>query len=125
MNFFNGTVRRAGNSLSFVEDNRSAPPLTLPLGAQAQAYVDRPLILGLRPEDISDATADSVATAEFVVEITEPMGAETFVHLNTGATTLIARVQPTAHFTIGQKTKVAFRTERIHLFDPATGQAVR
>ncbi|HEV8073948.1 MAG TPA: sn-glycerol-3-phosphate ABC transporter ATP-binding protein UgpC [Opitutaceae bacterium] len=125
MNFFNGTVRRAGNSLSFIEDNPAAAPLTLPLGAQAQAYVDRPVILGLRPEDISDPTADSAATAEVLVEIVEPMGAETFVHLHTGATTFIARVQPTAHVAIGQKTRVAFRTGRIHLFDPATGQAVR
>jgi multiple sugar transport system ATP-binding protein len=125
MNFFNGTVRRAGNSLNFVEDNPAGPPLTLPLGDQAKAYFDRPLILGLRPEDISDASADSTTTAEAMVEITEPMGAETFVHLNTGVTSFIARVRPTAHFTTGQKAKVAFRTEKIHLFDPATGQAIR
>jgi multiple sugar transport system ATP-binding protein len=125
MNFFSGTVHRAGNALSFVEGNPADTPLTLPLGAQAQAYVDRPIILGLRPEDVSDATADSAATAEAMVEIAEPMGAETFVHLNTGATAFIARVRPTAHFTIGQKTKVSFRTEKIHLFDPTTGQAIR
>jgi len=125
MNFFTGTVRRAGNALSFVEDNPAATPLTLPVGAQAQAYVDRPITLGLRPEDINDATADSPTTAEVMVEITEPMGAETFVHLNTGATPFIARVRPTAHFAIGQKARVAFRTEKIHLFDPATGQAIR
>jgi multiple sugar transport system ATP-binding protein len=124
MNFFNGTVRRTGNSLSFVEDNPAATPLALPLGAQAQAQVDRPITLGLRPEDISDATADSAATAEVMVEITEPMGAETFVHLDTGATPFIARVRPTAPFTVGQKARVAFRTEKIHLFDPATGQAI-
>ena len=124
MNFFNGTVRRAGNSLSFVEDNPAAPPLTLPLGAQAKAYVDRPITLGLRPEDINDAATDSPTTAEVMVEITEPMGAETFVHLNTGATPFIARVRPTAHFAIGQKARIAFRTEKIHLFDPATGQAI-
>jgi multiple sugar transport system ATP-binding protein len=125
MNFFNGTVRRTGKALNFVEDNPAATPLTLPLGALAQAYVDRPIILGLRPEDISDAAADSATTAEVVVEITEPMGAETFVHLHTGATPLIARVRPTAHFTIGQKARVAFRTEKIHLFDSVTGQAIR
>ncbi|HWZ94841.1 MAG TPA: TOBE domain-containing protein, partial [Opitutaceae bacterium] len=76
-------------------------------------------------EDICDATADSAVTAEAMVEIAEPMGAETFVHLNTGATPFIARVQPTAHVAIGQKARVAFRTGKIHLFDPATGQAIR
>jgi multiple sugar transport system ATP-binding protein len=125
MNFFTGTVRRASDALSFVENNPAATPLTLPVGAQAQAYLDRPITLGLRPEDINDAASDSPTTAEVVVEITEPMGAETFVHLNTGATPFIARVRPTAHFAIGQKARVAFRTEKIHLFDPATGQAIR
>jgi multiple sugar transport system ATP-binding protein len=124
MNFFHGTVHHAGNSLAFVEDNPTAPPLTLPLGARAQSHAGRPIILGLRPEDISDATADSAVTAEFVVEIAEPMGAETFVHLHTGAATLVGRFRPTANFTIGQKARVAFRTDKIHLFDPATGQAV-
>jgi multiple sugar transport system ATP-binding protein len=125
MNFFHGTIRRVGNSLGFVEDNPAATPLTLPVGAQAKDYVDRPIMLGLRPEDINDATTDSATTAEVMVEITEPMGAETFVHLNTGATNFIARVQPNAHFAIGQKARVAFRTGKIHLFDPATGQAIR
>jgi multiple sugar transport system ATP-binding protein len=125
MNFFNGTVCRAGNSVNFVEDNPTAAPLTLPLGAQAQPYVDRPIILGLRPEDISDATADSAVTVEALVEIAEPMGAETFVHLNTGATTFIARVRPVGRFTSGQKARVAFCTEKAHLFDPATGQTIR
>jgi multiple sugar transport system ATP-binding protein len=125
MNFFNGTVRRAGNSVSFVEDNPSAAPLTLPLGAPAQACVDRPIVVGLRPEDICDATADSTVTAEVLVEVTEPMGAETFIHLNTGATTFVARFRPAAPVTIGQKTRVTFRPEKIFLFDPATGQAIR
>jgi len=125
MNFFNGAVRRAGNALNFVEDNDTAAPLTLPLGAQAQSQVDRPIILGLRPEDIGDATADSAATAEVMVEIAEPMGAETYLHLNTGATAFVARVRPAGHFAIGQKAKVAFHPDKIHLFNPGTGQAIR
>jgi len=125
MNFFKGTLCRAGNSLNFVEDNLAAAPLTLPLEARAQSPIDQPIVLGLRPEDISDPTDDSAATAEVMVEMAEPMGAETYLHLNTGATAFVARVQPAGRFTIGQKTKVAFRTAKAHLFDPATGQAIR
>ncbi len=59
-----------------------------------------------------------------MVEITEPhWRPKLFVHLNTGATSFIARVRPTAHFTIGQKARVAFHTEKSHLFYPATGRA--
>jgi multiple sugar transport system ATP-binding protein len=129
MNFFKGTLRRAGNGLNFIEDNPAGVPLTLQLpdalAARASAYLDKPVVLGIRPEDISDTPADPAAAVEVKVDIAEPMGAETYLHLNTGATTFIARVRPADCFSIGQKIKVSFRADKAHLFDAATEQAVR
>jgi multiple sugar transport system ATP-binding protein len=125
MNFFRGNVRREDSTLMFVEDNPNAPPLKLPLNARAQPCLDRPVILGLRPEDIGDPTGESAAVIEARVEMAEPMGAETYLHLHTGANPLVARVRPTGHFTVGQTARIAFRSDQAHLFDPATGQAIR
>ena len=131
MNFFRGTLRRAGERLQFVETNPGAAPLTFPLphelARRAAAHGDRAVVLGLRPEDIheprDDRAADAEATIELKVEIAEPMGAETYLHLDSGATSFIARVRPTARFEAGQRVRLAFDLERAHLFDPANGDA--
>jgi multiple sugar transport system ATP-binding protein len=128
MNFFRGTLRRAGDHVSFVEDNAAGPPLTIALdealARQGSAHLDRPLVLGLRPEAIRDALtvghADPGRTAEVKVEVSESMGSETLLYLDTGATEFVARVSPTDRFEAGQKIQVTFDLARAHLFDAGT-----
>ena len=132
MNLFKGTLRTAGNLLQFVETNAHTPPVTLSLNAALAAKgavcLDRPVVLGLRPENIHLADArtdlDPAHTAEVQVEISEPMGAETYLYLTTGAHGFIARVKPTDQYDTGQTVRIAFDLERAHLFDPATGSAL-
>lgn len=99
------------------------------LAGRASSYVDRPVILGLRPEDLHDAAtlpaSDPARTAEMKIEISEPMGAETYLHLATAAgTSCIARVRATHRFEPGQRLRVSFDLARAHLFDRATEKAI-
>ena len=133
MNFFRGTLRRAGGHVSFVEDNAAAPPLTIALdealAGRAGAYLDKPIIFGIRPEAIHDALTVSPPvpsrTADVKVEVSEPMGAETLLYLDTGATSFIARVNPTDRFDAGQRVQVTFDLAHAHLFDAATELALK
>ena len=132
MNFFKGAIRRVGGHLAFVEANEKAAPLTLALterlAALAAAYVDKPITFGIRPEDVHDAltvaSADASATAEVTVEVSEPMGAETYLYLQTGATSFIARVRPTDRFHVNQRVKVVFDLDHAHFFDPVSEEAI-
>jgi len=133
MNFFRGTIRRAGPRLDFVETNDRGAPLTIalnePLSRQAQAQADRPVVFGLRPEDVQDsltlADPDPARTVEVKVEVSEPMGAETYLYLGTGATSFIARVRPTGRFEVNRRMKVTFDVDKAHLFDAATEQVLK
>jgi len=133
MNFFRGTLRRAGGHVSFIEDNAAAPPLTVvldeKLAARSSQHMDKPVIFGIRPEAIHDsltmASPGSGPTAEVRVEVSEPMGSETLLYLDTGKTSFIARVNPTDRFDAGQKVQVTFDLTHAHLFDPETEQALR
>jgi multiple sugar transport system ATP-binding protein len=133
MNFFTGTLRRVGGHVSFVEDNPGERPLTVALdetlAGKSSAHLDRAIIFGVRPEAIHDsltvASPDPARTAEVKVEVAEPMGSETLLYLDTGATTFIARVSPTDRFDAGQKVSVTFDLTHAHLFDPATELALR
>ena len=133
MNFFRGTLRRAGGHVSFIEDNTAAPTLTVALdeklAARSSKHLDKPVIFGIRPEAIHDsltmASPGSGPTAEVRVEVSEPMGSETLLYLDTGKTSFIARVNPTDRFDAGQKVHVTFDLTHAHLFDPETERALR
>jgi len=129
MNFFKGQLRQRGGFLEFTEDNAAGQPLALrlpeALAARAAAHVDHSVILGLRPEDISDTAVDGAAPVDAKVELAEPMGAETHLHLTTGVTSFIARANPAGHFTPNQTVRVFPRPEKAHVFQAATGLAIR
>ena len=132
MNFFRGTVRRAGGHLTFVEDNTKGPPLTIALDAKlagkSSEYLDKPIIFGIRPEAIHDlltvAAPDPGRTADVKVEVSEPMGSETLLYLDTGATSFVARVNPTDRFEAGQRVQVVLDLTHAHLFDPQSEKAL-
>jgi multiple sugar transport system ATP-binding protein len=132
MNFFRGTLRRAAGHVSFVEDNTDAPltvALDEKLAALSSAYLDKPVVFGIRPEAIHDSLAMGPTgggpTAEVRVEVSEPMGSETLLYLDTGKTSFIARVNPTDRFDAGQRVQVTFDLTHAHLFDPETEQVLR
>jgi multiple sugar transport system ATP-binding protein len=133
MNFFRGTLRRTGDHVSFVEDNPAGSPLTIALdetlAGRSSSHLDRPVVFGVRPEAIHDtltmATHDPSRTATVKVEVSEPMGSETLLYLDTGATSFIARVNPTDRFDTGQKIQVTFDLAHAHLFDAGTELALR
>lgn len=134
MNFFRGRLQKgAGNLLDFIETNSVAAPsritLDAALSARGAAYTGQEIIFGIRPEDVHDTLnltdAQSAHTLTVTVEVSEPMGAETFLYLSTGATNFIARVRPTDRFEVGQSVKVTCKLEAAHLFDPLTEKVLR
>jgi len=133
MNFFRGTVEPAGAQLRFVEADNPGIPLRLRLGdalsKKASSHVGRTVMLGIRPENIADvpsnADFDPERTAEVKIEVVEPMGAETYLYLDTGANSFIARVRATDRFSPGNPLKVSFGIETAHLFDATSENVLR
>jgi multiple sugar transport system ATP-binding protein len=136
MNFFKGTLRPApvgGGMLQFLEKNDRHAPVLVTLDERLSrlgaGHVGKDVVFGIRPEDVQDTTglsaANPVHTVEVKVEVSEPMGAETYLYLDTGATSFIARVRPTDRFAVGQSVKVTFKMEAAHLFDGTTENVLK
>lgn len=133
MNFFKGSLKRSGNHVVFTETNTQGTPfsvqLTDELAAKAAAYVDKDIVFGIRPEDAQDtlnlASPNAEHTVEVTVEVSEPMGAETYLYLDSGAHSFIARVRASDRFDVGQKVQVTFKMENVHLFDPETEDVLK
>lgn len=126
MNFFDAKLEKSGSDVFCVfGDNK----IKLPKEKVAKLADDafgKEIVMGIRPEDISDE-ADVVAeNAELVIPatvvVTELMGSETYLYLNVSGREddAIARVDPRTSSRSGDKIKVVFNTQHMHFFDKET-----
>lgn len=109
-----------------------------------EQYLGRDIVLGIRPEHLSDAAlmrdADSASVIELPVRLREELGSDVQIHCGIGAVahhadgaaqdvtslaTLVARMDPQTTLAEGQNARVYVETTRLHFFDPATGVAIR
>lgn len=92
-------------------------------------YVGKAVTLGIRPEDVHDEPAflegAPDCTVEADVDMTELMGAETYLYLSCEGNPITARVRPETNAVGGEKLRVAFDMRKMHLFDNDTEQAIR
>ena len=90
--------------------------------------VDKEIIMGIRPENIHDEemflSAAKTGIIECDVEITEMMGAETYLYLNCEGISLTARVDPRSTARPQDTIKVAIDPNKIHIFDKETEKTV-
>ncbi|WP_265110798.1 ABC transporter ATP-binding protein [Halosolutus halophilus] len=83
------------------------------------------LTLGIRPQDIELAkpSVDNAITAD--VTVMEPMGEVSNLYLDIGEQTLTASISGELVIDSSQDINIIFPADRIHLFDRATGNAVK
>jgi multiple sugar transport system ATP-binding protein len=92
------------------------------------SYGGKMVIMGIRPEHIHDEDMylerlpDSIITAN--VEVTELMGAETYLYLDVKDNKCTARVSPRTTAKPGDTIKIALDMSHIHLFDIDTEQTI-
>lgn len=127
MNFMNGSIF-SDNGLNFAQSNG---PLRFKIpdrhSGRLNAYLNKSVILGIRPEHIHDKHAIregyNVVAVPVNVEVVEPMGNELFVYFTVGdSDQLVARI-PTAFEggndipRPGQPFELYYDIEKIHYFD--------
>ncbi len=89
-----------------------------------EEYAGKEVIMGIRPENVHnepeliEANKDGIVEAN--VEVTELMGAETYLYMDSEEQKITARVAPTNTAKPGDKIQIAFETKKIHLFDKDT-----
>ena len=91
-------------------------------------YLDKEVILGVRPESIHDEemflSAATTGIIEANVDVTEMMGAETYLYLTCEGTPITARVSPRCAARPQDVVKLAIDPNKILLFDPSDEHAI-
>jgi multiple sugar transport system ATP-binding protein len=156
MNLLDGRVEANGTEVAVVLGSQrlSVPPTVLSARPSLREHVGRPVVVGIRPEDMEDASlvaADADRALTATVDLVEAMGSDLMVHLRTdarvtvtddtrelgadlgepnvgagddGRALVVARFSPRSPVKEGDTVKVAVDTERLYLFDPDNGVGI-
>ncbi|GGD87848.1 MULTISPECIES: ABC transporter ATP-binding protein [Rhizobium] len=114
MNFLEGTIEDAGNPVLSLPGGSRVPLSRAPVNS-----ANRPMTLGIRPEDISFGGENGV---DAVVKVVEPTGSETHVAVDLDGRELTWVVRERVELAPEQQVKLSFETSKVHFFDRQTQQ---
>lgn len=127
MNFMHGRILKKNGKLYF-DEGKIRVKLVEDMYDTMVTYAGRELIFGFRSEDIYDKLFVSEAPPENVVkvncEVSEPLGSEVYLYLNTGKHTFIARVGAHDRPQVNQDMDVVFDMSKVHFFDKDTEETI-
>jgi multiple sugar transport system ATP-binding protein len=83
------------------------------------------LIMGIRAEDITLSDSAEEGAIAGTVYVAEPLGDRTIVDIHVGQASVKVKAAPTFDTAPGQPLWVRIDTDRLHLFDQATGAAIQ
>ncbi|MGH2861036.1 MAG: ABC transporter ATP-binding protein [Solirubrobacteraceae bacterium] len=128
------SVRLGSQEIALSEQTRDQHPALA-------VYADRPVVLGVRPENLLAASDGGGAGLTVQVELVEALGSELQVHFTLDAKRVlaesgeadqlmtsgagVARVAPHVPAHAGESMRLSVDVNALHFFDPASGQAIR
>lgn len=132
MNFIKGKIEASSDGLQFVENNDTTGRLMFEIpkkmAERIEDYTGKSIILGVRPEYIMNPEAVLPGTEtvkiQCLLRLSEPMGAETYLHLATGSHEITARVNSRFRYTLHDKVLLSVSTDAMIFFDPDTEQSL-
>ncbi len=135
MNFFRGRLTVGGDGLVFEQaapNATSGSPLRLRVHASSVArfkgHADKPIVLGVRPEDIRISAPESKSmpdcTIDAVVERVEQLGSETHLHFSGNGQSFIARTMLFAKPRVGEVLALSVDMGNAKIFDAETERAI-
>jgi multiple sugar transport system ATP-binding protein len=123
MNFLPARVVNGGNSLDIRLSDKLSLPIPESRAARYRSYLDKQVIFGLRPEDLTEGRnelAPGTAAFQVQLDVVEPMGMETMVYFIVEGVEVCGRVNPAAAGNAGETMRLVADLNHMHLIDPQT-----
>ncbi len=128
MNFLPCRLESADDKLVVRVGNEIALPVPPQRARQyAQHKNNGELLLGLRPEHLTDAREHmepGIVPFDAKIDVTEPMGMETFVYFTVNGTQVCGRANPAAGAKDGAPLRMAADLNNMHLIEAGSGQVI-
>ncbi|MBU5595369.1 sn-glycerol-3-phosphate ABC transporter ATP-binding protein UgpC [Amphibacillus sp. MSJ-3] len=128
MNFFNGTLKNDGFHVSSNGQTIEVPEGKMKV-LREQGYIDKEIILGVRPEDIHDepvfVDANPGSTIKAEIDVAELMGSESYLYSKLADQDFVARVDSRTDVSGGETITLAFDMHKSHFFDIETEERIK
>jgi len=127
INFLEGTIRAHQGRLRFVARRGWAFPMAVAHAGGLAPYVDRPVVLGLRPESLRPAHGSSPPDGPRLsgrLENVEIVGPTTRIFLRCDEATIVCRTENPWQPAADGRVTVRFDAGEAHFFDSASGKAI-
>ncbi len=128
MNVFPSQVVSVDGEVSVVADGFrvSLPPER---AEGLRPYIGKEVLFGIRPEHMQvrefAETVHDGNTVNLMVELVEPLGSETLIHLaGPGGETIVSRADPRTRARRGEEVEIVVDTSQVHAFDPETEESL-
>jgi multiple sugar transport system ATP-binding protein len=125
MNFINGSVSEEG-----IFTTADGTRIEVPAGKfeliKEKGFINKPLFLGIRPEDIHDESEPIMfetypnAVVDCKVKISELLGSETNIYTEVSGCSVIAAVPSRSDLTFDSDVKLVFDMNKCHFFDESS-----
>ena len=125
MNFIDAKIEAISSEIALIFDSEKIIlPKNMGEILKEKGYLGKEVIMGIRPEHIEDNeeyirnNKDTTITAK--VEVTELMGAESYIYVTNGNNSLTVRVNGSTLVQSGDNAKFALKIDKVHIFDKET-----
>ena len=127
MNFVECTLSHE-NGFFFTSTDSFQLKIPLEKASAVEKYIDRKVVIGIRPEHMTDSASlsqpEANQTFKAIIRVIESAGSEKLVHIRVGEDTLIARLDPHVRLKSGDSCEFTVRMKSAHLFDIETGETI-
>jgi len=121
MNFIDCRVVRKGGKLLFdAGDFEMSVPGRM---RELEEHVNGGVVIGFRPQNVSETTEESEYSIRTTVKVIESMGADYLLHVNRDGHSLIVEVIKT-EARAGGETIIKIDPDKIHVFDKESGKTI-
>ena len=123
MNMVDAVVEVKGSDV-FLKVGPTSIKLPAAKAQKLVGYNGKTVVMGIRPEDLSDdpeaIAAAGTSALEAKIEVYELLGAEVYLYFTVEGSNFTARVNPRTATRTGDVTKFALDIDKIHVFDKET-----
>ena len=89
-----------------------------------RAYEGKDVLLGIRPEHISENKSEDSIEFDTKIDLLEPLGMETMVYFTINKVQLCGKVSPETNLVSNNTISLNFDKNKFHIIDPETDKVL-